>query len=167
MDKQANQSVVAAIAPIKKRRSRVLLIVGAVIFVLILAAIWIPHNVVSRLARDEVSAMNSLRALKNFELRYAAAHPSKGFTCEFALLKTAPPPNGEHIHEGFLFSDSFDGYKFSLTGCEVDAKGVVVRYKATAVPLLPGKTGVRAFCIDQTGELLYGVNGSAESCRPL
>jgi hypothetical protein len=167
MDKQSNQSAVAANVPIKKRRSRVLLILGAVIFVLILADIWIPHNIVSRLARNEINAMESLRALTNLEIRYAAAHPSQGFTCEFAQLKTASPSTGEHTHEGFLFSDSYEGYKFSLTGCEFDSKKVTVRYKATAVPLLPGKSGVRAFCTDQTGELLYGVNGSAESCRSL
>jgi len=149
-----------------KRRSWVFPIL-VVTFVLILAAIWIPHNIVSRMAHDEANAMYSLRALTNLELRYATAHPSKGFTCEFALLKTAAPSNGEHTHEGFLFSDSFEGYKFSLTGCEVDPNGVVVRFKATAVPLLPGKTGTRAFCTDQTGELLYSVNESAERCQPL
>jgi hypothetical protein len=167
MDTQSGQGEVPTNAHVKKRRSRVLLILGAVIFVLILADIWIPHNIVSRLARNEVSAMYSLRALTNLEIRYAAAHPSQGFTCEFAQLKTATPSTGEHTHEGFLFSDSYEGYKFSLTGCEFDSKGVAVRYKATAVPLLPEKTGVRAFCTDQTGELLYGVNGSAESCKPI
>lgn len=132
-----------------------------------MAAILIPGQIVSRLARDEVSAVGSLRALKNLELRYAADHPSKGYTCESAKLKTAVASNGDHIHKRFLFSDSSEGYKFSLSGCEVDPKGVVIRHKAVAVPLLPGKTGVRAFCLDQTGELLSSVNESPESCRPL
>jgi type IV pilus assembly protein PilA len=167
MDTESNQSETATNARVKKRRSLVLPILGVVTFVLIVAAIWIPHNMVSRVARDEVSAMESLRALTNLELRYATAHPSKGFTCDFGLLKTEASSNGKQTHEGFLFSDSFEGYKFSLTGCEVDAKGVAIRYKATAVPLLPGKTGFRAFCTDQTGELRYSVNESTESCRPL
>ena len=89
---------------------------------------------------------------RRLETRYATAHPSKGFTCDFALLKTEVPSNRDPTHDGFLFSDSFEGYKFSLTGCEADPEGVVVRYKAAAVPVLPGKTGVRAFCTDQTGE---------------
>jgi hypothetical protein len=75
----------------------VLLIVGAVILVVILAAILIPGQIVSQLARDEASAMQSLHALRDLELRYAAAHPSKGFTCDFALLKTEAPSNGERI----------------------------------------------------------------------
>jgi type IV pilus assembly protein PilA len=147
-----------------KRRSRVVSILGVVIFVLILAAILIPHNMVSRMAHDEASAMESLHALKDLELRYAVAHPSKGFTCDFALLKTEARSSGEQIQEGFLFSE---GYKFSLTGCEADSEGVAVRYKATAIPVLPGKTGFRAFCTDQTGELRYAANGSPESCQPL
>jgi hypothetical protein len=167
MDTQSNQSNEATNVPGNKRRPSVLAIIGAVILVLIVAAFWIPHNLVSRLARNESSAIYSLRALTNLELRYAAANPSKGFTCEFALLKTVASPNGEHIHEGFLFSDSVEGYKFSLAGCEVNPNGVVVRFKGTAVPLLDRESGARAFCIDQTGVFLYGNDGSAESCRPL
>jgi hypothetical protein len=167
MDTQSNQTEGPTNARVKTRRSPVLPILGIVTFVLILAAILIPHQMVSRVARNEISAVESLRALTNLELRYAAAHPSKGFNCDFGLLKTEASSNGKQTHEGFLFFDSFDGYKFSLTGCEVDAKGVAVRYKAIAVPLLPGQTGVRAFCTDQTGELRSGVNESPESCRPL
>jgi type IV pilus assembly protein PilA len=164
MDTQSNQSNKATNVSVKKRRSSALAILGAVILVFVVAAIWIPHNMVSRVARDEVSAVKSLRALTNLELQYAAAHPSKGFTCDFALLKTEPHSSGEQIQEGFLVSE---GYKISLTGCEADPNGITVRYRATAVPLLPGKTGFRAFCTDQTGELRYGNNGSVESCRPL
>ena len=94
---------------------------------------------VSRVAHDEVSAINGLRGLTSLETRYATAHPSKGFTFDFALLKTEVPSNRDPTHDGFLFSDSFEGYKFSLTGCEADPEVVVVRYKATAVPVLPAK----------------------------
>ena len=167
MDIQSNQSEATANARTIKRRPSVFAIIGFVTLLLIFAAIWIPHNMVSRVAHDEASAAGGLRALTSLELRYAVAHPSKGFTCDFALLKTEVPSNGDRTTEGFLFSDPFEGYKFSLTGCEADSEGVVLRYRATAVPVLPGKTGVRAFCIDQTGELRFGVNESPETCRPL
>jgi hypothetical protein len=150
-----------------KRRSSVIAIAGLVTLVLIVVAIWIPHNMVSRAAHDEVSAMNGLRALTNLERQYASAHPSQGFSCDFAQLKTEVPSSGDHARQGFLFANPFEGYKFSLTGCEADSEGVVVRYKATAVPALPGKTGFRAFCIDQTRELRYAANGSPESCQSL
>jgi hypothetical protein len=167
MDMQSNEHEADAHARTVNGRFRVLAIIGSMILVLIVAAIWIPHNMVSRTAHDEASAMNGLRGLTGLETRYATAHPSKGFTCDFALLKTEVPSNRDPTHDGFLFSDPFEGYKFSLTGCEADLEGVVVRYKATAVPVLPGKTGVRAFCTDQTGELRFGVNESPETCRPL
>jgi hypothetical protein len=60
-----------------KRRSALPPILGAVALVLILAAILIPGQIVSRVARDETSAMQSLRALTDRELQHAAAHPSK------------------------------------------------------------------------------------------
>lgn len=150
---------------IRKRRPIITILV-LVCFSIIVAAILVPHNMVSRVAHDEASAMESLRTVWDLESQYAAAHPSKGFTCDFAQLKTITPSNGQ-VHVEFPFSESFEGYKFALGGCKADSKGVVVRYKATAVPLIPGKTGFRAFCKDQTGELLSGNDGTAESCRPL
>ena len=167
MDMQSNELEANGPARAMNGRFRMLAIIGSVLLVLIVAAIWIPHNMVSRVAHDEVSAMNALRGLTSLETGYARSHPSKGFTCDFALLKTEVPSNRDPTHDGFLVSDPFEGYKFSLGGCEIDPKGVVVRYKATAVPVLPGKTGVRAFCINQTGELRFGVNESPETCRPL
>jgi hypothetical protein len=147
-----------------KRRSAAFRILGVVTFVLILAAILIPGQVVSRLARDEASAIGSLHRLTVLQLRYKTAHPSSGFACELVQLKADASSNREYMHETFLLSDSSEGYKFSLTGCEADPHGVVTRYKVTAAPLLPGKTGVRAFCTDQTGRLWYAVNGSGETC---
>lgn len=160
----ANREDMAGSTPIKKRRSTVLLSAIAA-FAVILAAILIPHLTVSTLAHNEANAMESLHALTKLQRQYAAANPSKGFACDFAQLKTGVHSNGEGIHEGFFDSDSSEGYKFSLTECETDSNGAVVRYKAVAMPLLPGKTGIRAFCTDQTGELLYGL--TAQSCRPL
>lgn len=165
MDTHSDQSG-GVTNPRTRRRRRILTITVLVVSAIILAAILVPHNMVSRIAHDEANAMHSLRTLWQLESSYAAAHPSKGFTCDFAELKTIAPSDVQ-VQEGFLFSQTFEGYKFTIAGCEVDSKGVVVRYRATAVPLLPGKTGVRAFCKDQTGELLYGVDGTAASCRPL
>src|SRR5580658_1661945 len=167
MDMQSNEHEAYASARTMKRLFRVFAVIVSVILVLIVAAILIPHNMVSRVARDEVSAVNGLSGLTSLETRYATAHPSKGFTCDFALLKTEALSSRDPTHDGFLFSDPFEGYKFSLTGCEADPGGVVVRYKVTAVPVLPGKTGFRAFCTDQTGQLRFGVNESPETCRPL
>jgi len=91
-----------------KRRSSVLAIAGLVTLVLVVAAIWIPHNIVSRVAHDEASTANGLRALTSLERQYAAARPSQGFSCDFAQLKTEVPSSGDHTREGFLFADPFE-----------------------------------------------------------
>jgi hypothetical protein len=44
---------------------------------------------------------------------------------------------------------------------------VVNRYEVTAVPLRPQKTGIRAFCTDQSGEIFYELTGSAPGRREL
>jgi hypothetical protein len=151
-----------------KRRSAVFLIL-AVVFVI--AAIFVPGRGDSRVAMNEAGAIGSLRALTTLQNQYAAENPSKGFACELARLRDVTHRNGESDHEALLVSQSYGGYKFSLTGCEVGTNGVVIRYKATAIPRLPGETGVSAFCGDQTGGFWYAANGSAENClaerRPL
>lgn len=96
---ESGQSKVAMNVRTTKRRYRVFSILGALTFVLIIAAIWIPHNMVSRVAHDEASAMESLHALRDLELQYAAAHPSKGFTCDFALLKTEEHPSASGLKD--------------------------------------------------------------------
>lgn len=158
-------------ARVTKRRSVLLPILGrvlgTVIFILIPAAILIPHFMVSTVARNEINAVESLRTLTVLEHRYAAAHPSKGFACELTQLRPETPLRGERKREEFIANNSSNGYKFELKACEADPNGIAVRYKATAVPLVPEKTGYRAFCTDETGELQDAVNGSAESCRPL
>jgi hypothetical protein len=149
--------------PRSKKRRRLFNILGAVLFVLVVAAVLVPHNLVSHLAKDEISAVKTVRALKDLEQQYAATHPSNGFTCDLALLKPALSDK-EQIHEGLLFSE---GYKFSLAGCEPGSDGVAVRFKAAAIPVKPGETGVRTFCIDQTGRLQYALDGSPENCQPI
>jgi hypothetical protein len=104
---------------------------------------------------------------------------SSNGTCSFSIYSLIPQlgplsgrqalSNGEQIHEGFLFSDSFVGYKSPFAGCDVDPKGLAAGYDLSncSVSVARKKTGVRAFCTDQTGELRYGANDSAESCRLL
>jgi hypothetical protein len=171
MDQHSDQNGDVHNARVVKRRYSVFRILGVVTFALILAAIIIPHQLVSRVARDEASAMTTLRRLTSLQLQYATSHSSEGFACELARLRDGTPPKGKYGNEEFRVSDAYEGYKFSLTGCEFDANGIVIHYTVTAVPILSGKTGFRAFCSDETGQLWYDVNGSAEGClterRPL
>lgn len=127
----------------------------------------VPHMMVSSVARDEAAAARTLRLLADIETQYAKTNPSRGYTCVFATLKAEAASIQNQSQQEFPSSDSYMGYKYSLTGCEVGQTGVVLRYKATAVPLVPTRSGYRAFCIDQSMELRYGLNEHPETCRSL
>jgi hypothetical protein len=55
MEMQSNEHQANGHARTMNGRFRVLAIIGSVILVLIVAAIWIPHNIVSRMAHDEAT----------------------------------------------------------------------------------------------------------------
>jgi hypothetical protein len=155
----------AAQAPSLSKNSRDLLIAVVVVFsILLLAAIFIPtlDGPNSHRAANESVAVGKLRRITTLQSDYAASHPTKGFACRLPLLKPTAPTADDY--DSFLLSVDHVGYRIALTGCEPEADGVVTRYRVTAVPLKPGKSGVRAFCTDQTGALWYDANGSAENC---
>jgi hypothetical protein len=66
-----------------------------------------------------------------------------------------------------LLAGESSGYKSVLAGCTSTEKGIVIRYRITAVPIARGLTGVRAFCADESGTLFYEENGSATECLSL
>jgi hypothetical protein len=147
------------------KNSRDLLIVVAVVFsILLLAAIFIPtlDGPNGRLAARESVAVGKLRRITTLQNDYAASHPTAGFACRLPLLKSTASTVGDY--DSFLLSVDHVGYRIALTGCEPEADGIVTRYQVTAVPLEPAKSGVRAFCTDQTGGLWYDAKGSAENC---
>ena len=150
----------------RQRATTYLLVAGAVSFVVVVALLLIPtlDGTGSRLRAHESAAVGNLRMLTTLQTEYRASHPEKGFSCELAALKQMAPAIGDYDAYQFLVTESNVGYKFTLIGCEVSSNGVVIRYQATAVPLAPGKSGIRAFCTDQSGALWYDPEGSGTSC---
>lgn len=130
---------------------------------LVVAAVFIPHNIVSRIAHDEISAVVTLRKIASLQRQHSLLYPSKGFTCDPTQLG-AIASSQEEARTALRTFDYYEGYRFALLDCERDTNGIIKTYKATAAPLVPEKTGVRAFCEDETGELWYSVDGSAENC---
>lgn len=59
------------------------------------------------------------------------------------------------------------GYNFAIMSCRVDAKGTVIHYEATVVPVKQGTTGFRAFCTDDSGELWYDGGKAGSKCLSL
>jgi len=139
---------------------------GAVAVVLIAAALSIPtlDGPGSRRLANESAAVENLQKLTTLQTEYSASHPAKGFSCELAALKPVAPSNREYDAYQFLVTESHLGYKFTLSACEIGPNGAVIHYQATAVPLVPGKSGDRAFCTDQSGVLWYDPTGLAGAC---
>jgi len=116
------------------------------------------------MASNESAAVGSLRKLNSLESQYAAAHADKGFACELTLLQPT-----EEMKEAFgpyatLLTGVWSGYKFAVVGCAPGASRVVTHYALTAVPVSPYRTGVRAFCTDESGNIFYDHTGSGSEC---
>src|SRR5689334_15558025 len=149
-------------------RSRWLYVLVAAGVLLLLAVLFIPEfdGPYFRQHANELVAMNKLRTVTELEKKFTAAHVDKGFACELPLLRPAESEHNAVDYDplGFLITGTTAGYAFTLGNCRMNAKGVVVHYEATAVPVEAGKTGFYAFCTDDSGLLWYDKQGSATSC---
>jgi hypothetical protein len=150
----------------KKSRFRLVMVLGAALAVIVIAALSVPElDVHRRQVMNEVVTVTRLRRLNQLQNSYAASHPAKGFACQLPELKPATLAGDTYKPDELLFdTGSQSGYKFTLTACRTDSNGVVTQYQFTAVPLQPGITGFRVFCADHTGAMWYDSEGSAENC---
>jgi hypothetical protein len=147
-------------------RRNLLISVVVIACILFLAALFIPtldgpHN--GRAARESL-AVGKLRRVTTLQKDYASSHPTEGFACQLPLLEPPFPARNDQDADAFLLSEDHAGYRIAITRCNPEPDGVVRTYQITAIPREPGRSGVRAFCTDQTGTLWYDASGSAESC---
>lgn len=68
-----------------------------------------------------------------------------------------------HSAQPQRFSCSFanshnSGYIFAITNCDRE------RYTITAVPEQKGKTGIRAYCMNESGTVRFSRSGNAQDC---
>jgi len=135
-----------------------LLIVVAII--LVIAAIAIPNLMKSRMAANESSAVGSVRTLITAEVTYAASCPDTGFSATLVELNTGTLcPGGTGTIDNVLATGAKSGYSFVYTPNATN--GLNTTYSITATPLATGTTGQRGFYTDQTGVILYTLDGSA------
>ena len=139
---------------------------GALLFCAVLAA-QIDKKGPDDPAKNEARAVGSLRSLNTAEAVYSSTYPQIGFTC--TLSDFSPPAAGQKpsskaadLIQPSLTSGTKNGYIFSLT-CPKHSTPQNT-YQLTAVPLVPGKTGARAFCTDQTAVIRTSADGQAASC---
>ena len=169
MDKTKVQQVEALHAQRPSHRNFRRLLISAVVIICILAALFIPtlDGPNRHRAARESAAVGKVLRITALQKHYAGSHPTEGFACQLTLLKPTSRTRDDYDADAFLLSEDHAGYRIAITGCKPEPNGVVSSYQITAVPLEPGKSGVRAFCSDQTGALWYDASGSAESCLAL
>ena len=129
-----------------------------VMVIVIIAAIAIPHVLRSRMAANEPSASSSGRTINVAQITYAAEHPKIGFACDLTSLGTAG-----FIDEGLASGKKY-GYVFAMVDCKRQ-NGVVVSYTWAANPLIPGTTGQRFFCGDETGVIRFSLRDATDCLR--
>jgi len=140
-----------------------LLIVVAII--LIIAAIAIPNLMRSKMAANESSAVGSLRTINTAEVTYSTNYPSIGFTPNLSDLGGASASacastaasNGACLIDTTLSSGTKSGYSFTLGGTSGTPS---VTYTSSAQPVVPGQSGQRYFCSDQSGVIQYNLTAA-------
>ena len=133
---------------------------------LALALVLMPCLVRSRPLANESAAVSDLRSVTRLENDFAEAHATRGYTCELAELspKQSERTTGSDDRSDLFGTGRKSGYKFAVSNCRTDVKTVVTHYEATAVPTEQGKTGLPAFCTDESGVIWYHQQGSALGC---
>jgi hypothetical protein len=138
------------------------LLLAGVLFLISLTHLDGPR---SRQHAHEAVSVGKLRTVVELQSNYAAAHADTGFACELALLKPAEQRDGaDYDPTSFLTTGTWAGYRFALDGCQVDKRGIVAHYQASAVRVERGTTGFRAFCTDETGVVRYDDSGAKMKC---
>ncbi|HEV2615680.1 MAG TPA: prepilin-type N-terminal cleavage/methylation domain-containing protein [Candidatus Acidoferrales bacterium] len=143
-----------------------LLIVVAII--LIIAAIAIPNLLRSKMAANEASAVGSLRTILTANVTFNSTY-GVGFANNLGVLGSPNPPPAVAtcaaselldpvLSAAITAGTAKSGYFFTYAGATAFT-GVLPAgcaagwqtFDVSGVPAVPGTTGQRTFCIDQTG----------------
>lgn len=112
----------------------------------------------------EASAQMRVSTIAGAESEYAAKHPDKGYACTISSLfardaGTAPGEIPQYMDPGQA-SDEWNGYRFTLSGCQGSP---ATRYRLLAVPADPDSTA-KTFCADESGRVRFIEEGKPATC---
>ena len=159
-----------------------LLIVVAIIG--IIAAIAVPGLLRARMSGNESSAIGSMRAINSAQVNYSAAAGQGGYATSLTILGDACGTGTQ----GFISPDLNPATpNITLAGTGVVKSGFIVDmaatgnagpddcnalptstdFNATAVPQVPGSTGVRGFNTGAAGTIFFDPAGGAAGTAPL
>jgi hypothetical protein len=112
------------------------------------------------IAQHESSAVGTIRWLDHLQLLGRAR-----FTCDPVQLlhsdfKGVPADRETEIRDHVLKDGLNNGYRFSLLGCSATGD----KFKVSAEPIRPGKSGRDSFCSDESGVIYKSESGSGTTC---
>jgi len=144
-----------------------LMIVVAVI--LIIAAIAIPGYLNSKMAANEASAINSIRAINVAQVSYQTTYPQKGYASSLTALggpdSCNPTAESACLLDPDLTSGIKAGYMFNaLGGNPVNQANLT--YVAGAAPQAFKHTGIRRFCSTERGLIRRDANSAGSEDLP-
>jgi prepilin-type N-terminal cleavage/methylation domain-containing protein len=150
-----------------------LLIVVAII--LIIAAIAIPNLLRSKISANEAGAVQTVRLTNSAQITYIVAYPNIGFADNIIKLgPTAPgvPPDQNSadilgwVRGCAAQPCTKSGYMFAISNASGNP---VSAYDLNGVPQLLHSSGERAFCSNQTHQILVDPTGAggATCTQPL
>lgn len=137
----------------------------AVPVVLIIAAVAIPNLIGAKITANQLSAIQSLRAINQAETLYSSTYQTYTTT----MTQLGPSADGQPtvstagiITDAALIDGNKAGYvfKYSPTGAAVSSgaggnggNAAVLGYTINADPLVPGKTGSAHYFLDESGTI--------------
>ena len=137
-----------------------------VTIILIIAAFTIPRITKSQIPAHEASAIASIKAINEAEMIYSSSHPDAGFTPDLQMLGGTAQSGGEQTIDNALAGGRKSGYSFTYTPGE-KVNGAIRSYTITGVPDQVGTTGQRRFFSDESGEVHYNADGTADASSPV
>ena len=144
-----------------------LMIVVAIIA--IIAAIAIPNLLRSRMSANEAAAASSMRTISTSEVSYMTAAFSDangdGEGDYGTLAQLSAPPVGQPFIDAVLGGGTKQGYTFAA----VPVPGGVAppTYTCNANPLTVGRTGVKAYFVDESGVIRFDPTGAPATVASL
>lgn len=150
-----------------------LLIVMSVM--LILMTLAVPQLLKLRKQANELSAVQSVRAIAQAELQYNSAYPANGFSCSLSQLggtpgSGAPSAQAAQLVDAGLASGQKAGYTFGITNCSkvtVNNQDMFTSFEITAVPQSVGKSGDSGFCSDENNTIRKDPAGGTNCTQPI
>jgi len=105
----------------------------------------------------ELSPRETITMVAFAESSFARSHPETGFTCKLSDLAKSNPFN---LDPRIFTGEPFQGYKFTLSGCQDKPSG---SFRLVAEPVIAAAGG-KAYCTDATTNVRSSDDGLGSSC---